>query len=115
MIYFKHNEIDGCSNCIEFEAVIDNISAGRCVLLLEEDAVVTEISCDSDKTFVIEGLIKAAFNYSANRNYYNFIQNFEFNVTSFLAFTEHFIPIYIVPRSRIFTAFPCSRSFRIFF
>lgn len=70
MIYFKHNEIDGCSNCIEFEAVIDNISAGRCVLLLEEDAVVTEISYDSDKTFIIEGLIKAAFNYSANRNYY---------------------------------------------
>lgn len=71
MIFFKHRKIDNNENEIEFEALYNDVSIGSCVLFLgNESADITQISYNKDYPFIVEGLIKAAFNFAANRNYY---------------------------------------------
>lgn len=69
MIFFKHTEIS--ENVIKFEAIESDISTGECVLdLREKNALVSFVSYPSDKPFLAEGLIKAAYNYAATKNFY---------------------------------------------
>ena len=71
MIFFNHSKIDSDGKYIEFEALCDNKTLGKCTLFLGEDAAeITEISYDESNAYIIDGIIKAAFNYAANRNYY---------------------------------------------
>jgi hypothetical protein len=71
MVYFKHTVINGDENNIAFEALCEENIIGRCTLLLDKDtAEITEISYEEGNSYIIDGIIKAAFNYAANRNYY---------------------------------------------
>lgn len=71
MIFFKHTTIDNDERYIEFEALNDDRVLGKCTLFLAADtAEITEISYDENNAYIIDGIVKAAFNYAANRNYY---------------------------------------------
>lgn len=71
MIYFKHRTIDCDGKNVEFEAQCDDTTIGKCSLFLgDEAAEITDITFETDRAYIIDGLIKAAFNYAANRNYY---------------------------------------------
>ncbi len=71
MIFFEHR-IDKCNeNEIEFEALVDGNSSGKCILILRDNiAEITEISYENNKPYILDGLVRAAFNFAANRNYY---------------------------------------------
>ena len=71
MIYFKHTVIDSDGKQIRFEALSEDKIIGTCVLVLDKDAAkITEISYEESNAYIIDGIVKAAFNYAANRNYY---------------------------------------------
>jgi len=71
MIFFEHRISEESSNRIEFNAIVNGVSEGKCTLILKSDiAEITEIFLQKKESFLIEGLIKAAFNFAANRNYY---------------------------------------------
>lgn len=71
MIYFKHTVINEDENKIEFEALRDEKAIGRCTLILGVDtAEITEISYEEGNSYIIDGIIKTAFNYAANRSYF---------------------------------------------
>ena len=78
MVFFNHRAIDKTGRYIEFEAQCDGITEGKCILCLSDDfAEITEITLINPTLFTVEGLIRAAFNYAANRNYYIGICNAE--------------------------------------
>ena len=71
MIFFKHKAVDIDGKYIEFEALSDDVALGKCVLSLVGGAAeITEICLSEDNHDTVEGLVRAAFNYAANRNYY---------------------------------------------
>ena len=66
MIFFKNTVLDKDGKIIEFEALDDDVSLGRCTLVLSDKfADVTKSSY-----FAAEGLLKSAYNYAALKNYY---------------------------------------------
>ncbi len=71
MIFFRNEVSSDNPDEINFEALENYISCGKCKLVLESDrAVVKTISFDRDKPYIAEGLIRSAFNYAALKNYY---------------------------------------------
>lgn len=71
MIFFEHSFSDKESKIIEFKALENEEVLGECTLVLfEKYAEVTKVSFTENKSFVVEGLLKAAFNFASNRGYY---------------------------------------------
>ena len=71
MIFFKNTVLDSGGKVIEFEALDDDKSLGKCTLVLgDKFADVTKLSFDSSVVFAAEGLLKSAYNYAALKNYY---------------------------------------------
>lgn len=71
MIFFEHNQIDSNGTVFEFKALDNEIILGECTLvILPQYAEVTKVSFNEDKKFIVEGLLKAAFNLAANRGSY---------------------------------------------
>lgn len=69
MIFFKSTVND--DKTILFEAFENEVSYGECNLDLSKSyAVVDRIFFDADKPYIAEGLLKAAYNYAAARNFY---------------------------------------------
>lgn len=69
MIFFRHTSISEA--LIKFEAVENDLVYGSCLLdLSEKNAVVTDIVFREDKPYLAEGIIKAAFNFAALKNFY---------------------------------------------
>ena len=71
MITFEHSVIDNDKRYIEFKALENNNYIGKCTLFLSTDAAeITEVCIEQNEAYIVEGLIRAAFNYAANRSYY---------------------------------------------
>lgn len=71
MIFFKHKQMDSDGKIIEFEAINGDIRDGKCTLnLCSDTAEITEIVLFNGNSDTVEGLVRAALNYAANRNYY---------------------------------------------
>lgn len=71
MIFFEHSFLDKENKIIEFKALENEEVLGECTLVLfEKYAEVTKVSFSEKNSFVVEGLLKAAFNLAANRGYY---------------------------------------------
>ncbi len=71
MIYFEHRFIDSDNKIAEFFAIENGENLGECTLFLAGNfAEVTKVIFADNKEFIVEGLLKAAFNFAANRNYY---------------------------------------------
>ena len=71
MIFFENKRLNEAGTLISFSAVENDIRLGSCVLSLEKEyAEVTEISCGENAQIIADGLIKSAFNYAANKNFY---------------------------------------------
>lgn len=71
MIFFKNTVLDKDGKIIEFEALDDNVSLGRCTLVLSDKfADVTKLTYEKSSYFTAEGLLKSAYNYAALKNYY---------------------------------------------
>ncbi len=69
MIFFKSTENENKS--VLFEAIENELSYGECNLDLSgRNAVVDRVSFDADKPYIAEGLLKAAYNYAAGKNFY---------------------------------------------
>lgn len=71
MIFFKPTEDPENINIIDFEAIENDCACGKCTMFLSgSKAEITELICDADKAYLVEGLIKSAFNYAALKNCY---------------------------------------------
>ncbi len=71
MIFFKNTVSPHSESTIYFEAFEDDVSMGKCTLILEEKyALVSDIAYNSGTIHIAEGLIKSAFNYACLKNYY---------------------------------------------
>ena len=69
MIFFQSTAND--NGTVLFEALENEFSIGECNLDLGgRNAVVDRITFDSDKPYIAEGLLKAAYNYAATKNFY---------------------------------------------
>lgn len=69
MIFFKHTSLD--NNKVSFQAIEDDIVLGECTLVLSEQvADVTSLSYSLQAPYVVEGLLRSAYNYAALKNYY---------------------------------------------
>lgn len=69
MIFFQSTAND--NGTVLFEALEKEFSIGECNLDLSgRNAVVDRITFDSDKPYIAEGLLKAAYNYAATKNFY---------------------------------------------
>lgn len=66
MIFFKPVPCAENSSIIEFQAIENDVTSGKCTLNINGDkAEITDISCDDKKLYLVEGLIRSAFNYAA--------------------------------------------------
>lgn len=71
MIFFKPCYNDESSKEIIFEAIENESVSGKCRLIFKKNkAVVDFLSYQQDKPYLVEGLLKSAFNYAALKNYY---------------------------------------------
>lgn len=71
MIFFENKTLNKEGTLICFTATEGDIILGNCVLSLERDyAEVVDITMTNDSNIIAEGLIKSAFNYAANKNFY---------------------------------------------
>ncbi len=71
MIHFKPVIDENTPSEAVFEAVENDAVGGKCHLILKDNkAIVDEISFDKDKPYLVEGLLKSAYNYAALKNYY---------------------------------------------
>lgn len=69
MVFFKSTAND--NGTVLFEALENEFSIGECNLDLSgRNAEVDRITFDSDKPYIAEGLLKAAYNYAATKNFY---------------------------------------------
>lgn len=69
MIFFKNTPCDDGS--VLFQAIEDERCLGQCRLILHENtAVVTEVSYCESAPYVVEGLLRSAYNYAGLKNYY---------------------------------------------
>lgn len=84
MIHFRPCIINESSDKITFEAVDNGNVCGSCNMTYSpEKATVTYMSFDPDKPYLVEGLLKSAFNFAAQKNIYMGYCNCE-NITHFL-------------------------------
>ncbi len=83
MIYFKPVINAETPAQVKFEAIENDNVNGECILLLENHkATLTHLTFDEDKPYLVEGLIRSAFNYASLKNYYMGYCSCE-NVSSF--------------------------------
>lgn len=69
MIFFKNNVID--MTTVEIEAIESNVALGKCTLVMDNNvADVTMLNFDSNAPYIVEGLLRAAYNYAGLKNYY---------------------------------------------
>lgn len=84
MIYFKPVYLDEAQTKIKFEAYEDDKLSGSCFLAIEDSrATVENFDFQEEKPYIIEGLIKSAFNFATIKNCYMGYCRGE-NVTAFL-------------------------------
>ena len=71
MIFFKKEVLNGNDKLIMFTALENNQKLGEGILDLNLSvAQVTHVTYDSKTPYVTEGIIRAAFNYAANKGFY---------------------------------------------
>ncbi len=71
MIFFRNTVCETDNKVIFFEAIDSDEIIGSCTLVLgEKFADVTKLDFDGKALFVVEGLLKSAYNYAAFKNYY---------------------------------------------
>ncbi|MBQ7118342.1 MAG: hypothetical protein IJN88_09045 [Clostridia bacterium] len=69
MIFFKPEKLS--EKITKFTALEDNSESGYCLLKSERDyAEIYELKYDSDKPYLVEGLIRSAFNFASLKNIY---------------------------------------------
>lgn len=84
MIHFKPCEASDKSDELYFEAIENDVVCGKCRLVLrDKKATIDFLTFDEDKPYLVEGLIKSAFNYAALQNCYMGYCECE-NITFFL-------------------------------
>lgn len=71
MIFFKPTINPDNNNEILFEAIENETVSGKCTLkIVGNKAIVDYIDYDITKGYLVEGLLKSAFNYSVSKNCY---------------------------------------------
>lgn len=71
MIFFSHDFCDNINSVVKFTALDNGTELGKCTLVMNGIyAEVTELTFDRNNPFVVEGLIKSAFNLAANHSCY---------------------------------------------
>lgn len=71
MIYFKPVFLDDEHLKIKFEAIENDVASGSCLLTIDGNkATVESLDGDEDKLYIVDGLIKSAFNYATIKNCY---------------------------------------------
>ena len=90
MIFFKSVVDSKTGSTIYFEAIENDELCGKCKLVINGNrADVSEIKCDNISQYIVEGLIKSAFNYACLKNcYMGYCQSDDF---SFLLDRMNFI------------------------
>lgn len=84
MIFFRPVVSDENSDKIIFEAIENDLICGSCHMTLAENKAVVDSLCfDADKPYLVEGLLKSAFNYAAGKNIYMGYCTCQ-NITAFL-------------------------------
>lgn len=69
MIFFKPIAVDTCY--VKFQALENEEKIGECLLDLSgKNADVSSLNFNSDKPYAVEGLLRAAYNYAATKNFY---------------------------------------------
>lgn len=69
MLYFKPEELT--ENITKFTAFEDDADNGYCLLRIERNsAEVYELNYTADKPYLVEGLLRSAFNFASLRNIY---------------------------------------------
>lgn len=78
MIFFDNEKINGNDNLIRFIALQNGEKLGEGILDLSLNiAKVTLVTFDKRNPYVTEGIIRAAFNYAANKGFYMGLCNCE--------------------------------------
>ncbi len=71
MIFFEHSYIDKDNKVAEFSALENNKISGSCTLVLTDKyAEITKLDYAENCAYIVEGLLKAAFNLAGLRGYY---------------------------------------------
>lgn len=71
MVFFEHKYIDNDEKSVVFSAVENTVLLGKCILCINKEiAEITEVKYSDGNEYIVEGLIKSAFNFAANRNFY---------------------------------------------
>lgn len=71
MIYFKPVYLDDSQLKIKFEAIENDCLSGSCFLTIDgSKAIIESVDCSEHKPYIIDGLIKSAFNYATIKNCY---------------------------------------------
>lgn len=69
MIFFKPESTN--EHCVRFTAFENDLNCGYCLMKTESDfAEVYEISYNEDKPYLVEGLLRSAFNYASLKGVY---------------------------------------------
>ena len=69
MLFFKPEKLT--DNIAKFIALEDDVNCGYCLLKITNNtAEVYEIGYASDKPYLVEGLLRSAFNFASLRNVY---------------------------------------------
>ena len=71
MIFFKNTVCEKDKDIIVFEALENDILIGSCYLSLKgKNAEVFKLDYNQKKPYVVEGLLRSAFNFASLRNFY---------------------------------------------
>lgn len=71
MIFFKPTVDKDSCNTVYFQALENEKLLGECRLVIEgSKAFVSSIDCEDGSFFIVDGLIKSAFNYACAKNCY---------------------------------------------
>ncbi len=69
MLFFKPEILTECVT--KFTALEDNVNSGYCLLKTDGNfAEVYELQFAADKSYLVEGLLRSAFNYASLKNIY---------------------------------------------
>ena len=71
MIFFDNKISADAEKVIEFTAYENDVDEGRCILDLSSQYAHLTFACYNEgKPYIAEGLVRAAFNYAANKGFY---------------------------------------------
>ncbi len=71
MIFFKNTVCEKDKDIILFEALEDEVKIGSCYLSLKSEyADVFKVEYNSKTPYVVEGLLRSAYNFASLRNFY---------------------------------------------